>query len=116
MRQFLEDLTPRLNEIQIKQLGVLCFDTLSSDIKNDLVGQHLSTVNISQLSKILNLIKGEEKGESLSNIIPNLSRSLQLSDPGTVLTENESIATGLLHNGETNVETNENMCKQATSE
>ena len=59
MGKFVNNITLSLDETQIKEVGILCFDKLSPDVKDDLVGRHLSAIHVSELTKLLSLIKEE---------------------------------------------------------
>merc|ERR1711892_1646916 len=91
MGQFVNDITRSSSETQMKELGMLCFDKLSPDVKDDLVGRHLSAIHVSRLTTFLSLIKEEVLAEPLSNIIPKLPNSLQSTVSKSLLLNKENV-------------------------
>jgi len=91
MGQFVNDITRSSSETQMKELGMLCFDKLSPDVKDDLVGRHLSAIHVSRLTTFLSLIKEEVLAESLSSIIPKLPNSLQSTVSKSLLLNKENV-------------------------
>ena len=59
MDKHVNNITQDLSETQKTEVGMLCFDKLSPDVKDDLLGRHLSTIHVSELTKLLSLIKEE---------------------------------------------------------
>merc|ERR1712013_794068 len=79
MDQHVNNITQVLSETQKTAVGILCFDKLSPDVKDDLLGRHLSTIHVSELTKLLSLIKEEVLFESLLSILPQSANSVEHS-------------------------------------
>merc|ERR1712013_116965 len=100
MDQHVNNITQDLSETQKTAVGILCFDKLSPDVKDDLLGRHLSTIHVSELTKLLSLIKEEVLFESLLSILPQLANSVEHSlhkkDVG-IEAEGKQIKTGTIN-------------------